>query len=68
MPPWIQVDHVNGVWRVTKHGRFYGDFLNEQHASSAGEEAAGVNGSTVVMAPATSRPPGRPSSPEGEEK
>lgn len=42
MPPRIQVDHVNGIWRVTKHGRFYGDFLKEQHASSAGEEAAGV--------------------------
>jgi hypothetical protein len=42
MPPQIQVDHVNGIWRVTKHGRFYGDFLKEQHASSAGEEAAGV--------------------------
>ena len=40
--PRIQVDHVNGIWRVTKHGRFYGDFLKEQHASSAGEEAAGV--------------------------
>jgi hypothetical protein len=42
MPPRIQVDHVNGIWRVTKHGRFYGDFLKEQHASSAGEEAAGA--------------------------
>ena len=42
MPPRIQVDHVNGIWRVTNHGRFYGDFLNEQHASSAGEEAASI--------------------------
>ena len=40
-PPRIQVDHVNGIWRVTKHGRFYGDFLKEQHATSAGEGAAG---------------------------
>jgi hypothetical protein len=40
MSPTIQVDHVNGIWRVTKHGRFYGDFLKEQHASSAGRDAA----------------------------
>lgn len=48
MPPRIQVDHVNGIWRVTKHGRFYGDFLREQDASSAGEAAASVAAAPFV--------------------
>lgn len=41
MLPPARVDHVNGIWRVTKHGRFYGDFLKEQHALSAGKKADG---------------------------
>lgn len=34
-PPRIQMTHVNGIWRVTVDGRFYGDFSKEPDAAAA---------------------------------
>ncbi len=38
--PCIQVRQAGDVWHVTKDGRFFGDFLNEEHALLAAETAA----------------------------
>jgi hypothetical protein len=35
----IQVRQAGGIWRVTKDGRFYGDFHAKQDALEAGEVA-----------------------------
>lgn len=34
-PPRIQMIHVNGIWRVTIDGRFYGDFTKEHEAAAS---------------------------------
>ena len=34
-PPRIQVTQVNGIWRTTIDGRFYGDFSRETDAAAA---------------------------------
>lgn len=34
-PPRIQMTHVNGIWRVTTDGRFYGNFSKEPDAAAA---------------------------------
>ena len=38
-PPRIRMRHAGGVWRVTKDGRFHGDFSKKEDALAAVEAA-----------------------------
>ena len=39
--PRIRMRHAGGVWRVTRDGRFHGDFSKEEYALAAVEAAGG---------------------------